>query len=121
MILSTPSPRDNLLRSPNVTPPSVFSGVVAYQDVNVASDSELPLVLKTYLHLSSSSEVTAASTSLDVTYTDGSSDEAVVTLDFGASPGDTIPGTWMPSVDAVYPTEVVISARVSTVCVSVCA
>lgn len=86
----------------------------------MASDSELPLVLKTYFYLTSSSEVTAASTSLDVTYTDGSSDEAVITLEFGASPGDTIPGTWTPSVDAVYPTEVVISARVSSVCVSVC-
>lgn len=79
----------------------------------MASDSELPLVLKTYFYLSSSSEVTAASTSLDVTYTDGTSDEAVSTLEFGASPGATIPGTWTPNVTAVYPTKVVVSARVS--------
>ena len=95
---------------------------MAYQDVNIASDSELPLVLKTYFYLSNTSEVTEASTTLDVTYTDGTSDLAVAALEFGASPGGTIPGTWTPSVDAVYPTKVVVSAtvRIGHVLVCVC-
>lgn len=78
----------------------------------MAVDSELPTVMKAYFYLSATSTATAASVSLDVTYSSGEGDEAFGFLDFGASSGDGVLGTWTQSIASVYPTQVVTSARV---------
>lgn len=85
----------------------------AYEDVILAYDSEMPLVLKAYFYMSAGTTVTAASASLDVTYVDGSSGRGVSTLDFGSSSAGTgLAGTWTQNIAAVYPTEVISTARV---------
>lgn len=88
----------------------------AYEDVTLAYDSEMPLVLKTYFYKSAETTVAAASASLDVTYVDGSSGQGVSVLDFGASSaGAGAAGTWTQNIAAVYPTKVISSARVRIV------
>lgn len=88
----------------------------AYEDVTLAYDSEMPLVLKTYFYKSAETTVAAASASLDVTYVDGSSGQGVSVLDFGASSaGAGAAGTWAQNIAAVYPTKVISSARVRIV------
>lgn len=79
----------------------------------MAVDSELPVVLKAYFYLPAASTLTAASASLDVSYSDGGAEEGFGVVDFGAaSSGDGTSGTWTQGVSAVYPTRVVSSARV---------
>lgn len=78
----------------------------------MAVDSELPMVIKAYFYLSASSTATVATASLDATYSSGGFDENFGFLDFGASTGDGVFGTWTQSISAVYPTQVVTSARV---------
>lgn len=84
----------------------------AYQDITMAVDSELPVVLKAYFYLSAASTATAASVSLDVSYSDGGAEEGVGLVDFGASSGDGTSGAWTQGIAAVYPTQIVRSARV---------
>lgn len=78
----------------------------------MAVDSELPMVIKAYFYLSATSTATVATASLDATYSSGDFDENFGFLNFGASTGDGVLGTWTQSIVAVYPTEVVTSARV---------
>ena len=75
-------------------------------------DSELPVVIKAYFYLSAASTATAASVSLDVSYSDGSAEEGFGLVDFGASSGDGVSGTWTQGISALYPTKVVSSATV---------
>lgn len=78
----------------------------------MAVDSELPIVLKAYFYLSATSTVTAASVSLDVSFSDGGAEEGFGAVDFGNPSTDGTSGTWAQGIAAVYPTRVISSARV---------
>ena len=78
----------------------------------MAVDSELPVVLKAYFYLSATSTATAASVSLDVSYSDGGAQDGFGLVDFGASSGDGVSGAWTQGIIALYPTRIVSSARV---------
>lgn len=113
----------------------------AYQDITMAVDSELPVVMKAYFYLSATSTATAASVSLDVSYSDGGAEEGFGLVDFralsadeggfgptswgfggddggfglggfGAEEGDEVSGTWTQGIADIYPTRVISSAKV---------
>lgn len=64
--------------------------------------------------------MTAASVTLDASYSDGSNTAGISVLDFGASVGDGISDTWTQRIAPSFPIKVIRGAKVGTRTVGKC-